>query len=86
MVLSSSSVEFKQSSAFQEGQGLLLELSGSSSIWAESSSFSGSIGRKENDGIKSYVLYKDCEFAPTLNARWARSMDEVYVCTFGVLF
>ena len=67
---------FNQSNITQ-AQGNLLQLDGSS-VYAESSQFSGSIGRSGSD---SYVLYKDCKFSPGLRVRWAQSMGAVYVAS-----
>ena len=75
-----------------------LELSGSSTVYAEGSLFSGSMSRSDwaypgglrkssyPDSRKSYVLHKDCRFTPTLNVSWAQSFSEVYVaCYFSAL-
>ena len=75
--LYNSPVVFNQSHITQ-AQGNLLQLSGSSSVYAESSQFSGSIGRSGSD---SYALYKDCKFSPDLQVQWAQSIGTVYVAS-----
>ena len=58
--------------------GNLLQLKKGSSVYAESSQFSGSIIQTWDD---PYVIYKDCKFSPGLQVPWAQSMSTVYVAT-----
>ena len=72
--LTGSSTVFNRSTAAQAKDAPQLLLLGSGFVFAEGSSFSGSLGRNEKS---AYFLHSGCQFAPALQRGWALSTAEL---------
>ena len=70
--LSQSAAVFNKSNVTQTSTSAL-QVAGKSSVYAESSSFSGTV---LSDG-QAYFLHNTCQFSPPLQERWAASTSKV---------